>query len=115
MDGCINEGFLETSNVLSLQLDGSAYALRVLFKHTILRNYDFNRAPGASSALLQEGKTVTSVKYYLLKLSIVLKKQWCPPSTKKSAGPELTHTLIGLNLLPAGSSTHLCCGRNALE
>lgn len=65
MDGYINRGFLEMSHALSLQVDGPAYALRVLLKHAILRNYDFNRALGASSALLQEEKIVTPVKWCL--------------------------------------------------
>lgn len=49
MDGYIVSG----NHALSLQVDGPVYALRVPLKHKILRNYDFNRALGASSALLK--------------------------------------------------------------
>lgn len=90
-----------------------SYALTVLFKQATLRNYNFNRALGASSTLLQEAKIVTPVMCYLWKLPVVLKKQWCP-FTKRSQQSQSWHTHIGLNLLPAGSSTHLCFGRNAL-
>lgn len=45
----------------------------------------------------------------LWRFSVALKKQWCPPFTKESAGPKLTHTLVGI------CYTHLCFGRNALE
>lgn len=65
MDGYINTRFLEIPHALSLQLDGPAYTLTVLFKQAALRNYDFNRALEASSALLQEAKVVTPVMCYL--------------------------------------------------
>lgn len=61
----MNRGFLEMSHVLSLPLDGPACTLRVLFKQSTLRNYNFNRALRASSAPLQEEKIVTPVKCYL--------------------------------------------------
>lgn len=114
------EGFWEyhRDSVLSLQLYDPAYAISVLFKQATLGNYEpmiYNRALGASSALLQEGKnTDTCYVLFIKAFCSIFEVVVSSFHKKKSASPKLpykTHNIV-LNLLLRESSTQLCFGRN---
>lgn len=121
MDGYINTGFLGISQGIcpfhSTSTD-PAYAISVLFKQATLRNYEpmiYNRALGASSALLQEGKNTDACYVLFMKaFCSIFEVVVSSFHKKKSAGPKLpykTHNVV-LNLLLGESSTQLCFGRN---